>query len=114
MEGREKLMDIYGTDVLSTSWITVSRSARLSDDLFQQAIGHAAIIALAKGSVSSTPRSELNSGIQHLAAQVILREHAHFAEYVRFASMTVDKILDTNFKTIMKVLQQFFTIYYSN
>lgn len=53
---------------------------------------------------------ELDSDIQHLAAQVIPREHAHFDEYVRFASMAVDKILGNNGKTIIEVLQQFFTI----
>ncbi|KAK1368394.1 hypothetical protein POM88_034486 [Heracleum sosnowskyi] len=104
MEGREKLIDIYGTDVPSTGRIMTSRSesARLSDELLQQAIGNAAVIAHAKENLSYVPRSELDVDIQHLAVDVIPHDHAQFAEYVRIASMAVTKILGTNGKTILE------------
>ncbi|KAK1395273.1 hypothetical protein POM88_014329 [Heracleum sosnowskyi] len=80
MEGHEKLIDIYGTDVPSTGRIvpSCSKSARLSDELLQQAIGNATVIAHAKNNLSSVLRSELNADIQHLAVDVIPRDHAHF------------------------------------
>lgn len=104
MEGREKLIDIYGTDVPSTTRIMASctSTARLSDDLLQQAIGHAAVIAHSKDNVSSVPRSELHADVQHLAKEVIPPDHTHFAEYVRFTSMAASKILNTNGKTIIE------------
>ncbi|KAK1372824.1 hypothetical protein POM88_029017 [Heracleum sosnowskyi] len=66
------------------------------------AIGNAAVIAHAKDNLSYMPRSELDADIQHLDVDVIPHDHAHFAEYVRIASMAVTKILGTNGKTILE------------
>ncbi|KAL1808340.1 hypothetical protein ACET3Z_025330 [Daucus carota] len=90
-------------DVLVKLWDEYRDSQiQLGDDLLQQAIGTAALIAHAKANVDSVLSSELDYDVQHLAAEAIPTDHSHFAKYVKFVSMAVEKILSTNGKTIIQ------------